>query len=82
VSYLATTANERSCRHHLIFRQHSLDVVSGHLSASPWTSPPHAAAEFAVDRIEAHMERRQALWRRLDELNGMRRPAAAKPVVG
>jgi hypothetical protein len=32
-----------------------------------------------VVTIEDWLARRQALWRRLDELNGVRKPAAAGP---
>ena len=40
------------------------------------------ATEFGVVRTEEHMARRQALWRRLDELSGVRKPAIARPVAG
>ncbi len=32
-----------------------------------------------VIAIEAYIARRMQLWRRLDELNGVRKPAAATP---
>lgn len=37
------------------------------------------ATAFAVVGLEQWLARRRALWRRLDELSGARRPAAATP---
>jgi hypothetical protein len=40
---------------------------------------PGAAAGVQTQR---HLERRQRLWQRLDQLSGVRRPAIARPVAG
>ncbi len=37
------------------------------------------ATSSAVVELDAHRERRVRLWRRLDELSGIRRPAAGAP---
>jgi hypothetical protein len=41
---------------------------------------PGNASELVTD--EEWLARRMRLWRRLDELNGIRRPAIARPVAG
>jgi len=51
----------------------SLDAVRAELAGYT------PATAFGVVRTEEHMTRRARLWRRLDELNGIRRPAAAAP---
>jgi hypothetical protein len=40
------------------------------------------ATASAVAHGDEHRERRARLWRRLDELAGVRKPAIARPVAG
>jgi hypothetical protein len=54
----------------------SLEEISRELSAY---RPGNQAEVIAV---EEWLSRRRALWRRLDQLSGARRPAIARPVAG
>jgi hypothetical protein len=53
----------------------SLDEISTELAGY---KPSNRAEVIA---IEAWLARRRALWRRLDELTGVRKPAIARPVA-